>query len=107
MSWNKPDLVLIDGIDAFVDGGPATGKRVKGNLLLAGTDRVAIDAAGVAALKALGSNQTIMQTRIFDHVQIARAAEIGIGATCVEQIELVPATPESRPARDRVLAQLK
>jgi len=102
----QPDLVLIDGIDAFVDGGPATGKHVQGNLLLASTDRVAMDAAGVAALKTLGSNRAIMQTRIFDHEQIARAAEIGIGVTSVEQIELVPATKESRPIRDKVLAQL-
>jgi len=102
----QPDLVLIDGIDAFVDGGPATGKHVQGNLLLASTDRVAMDAAGVAALKTLGSNRAIMQTRIFDHEQIARAAEIGIGVTSVEQIELVPVTKESRPIRDKVLAQL-
>jgi uncharacterized protein (DUF362 family) len=102
----KPDLVLIDGIDAFVDGGPATGKRVNGNLLLAATDRVAIDAVGVAALKMLGSNQTIMQTRIFDHEQIARAAQIGIGVTSVEHIELIPATQESRSTRDKVLAKL-
>ena len=101
----KPDLVLIDGIDAFVDGGPATGQRVKGNLLLAATDRVAMDAVGVAALKMLGSNQTIMQTRIFDHAQIARAAEIGIGVGSVEQIELVPATQDSQPIRDKVIAQ--
>ncbi len=103
----RPDLVLIDGIDAFVDGGPATGKHVSGNLLLAATDRVAIDAVGVAALKTLGSNPTMMQTRIFDHEQIARAAEIGIGVTSVEQIEIVPATKDSRPAKDRILAQLK
>ena len=102
----QPDLVLIDGIDAFVDGGPATGKHAQGNLLLTSTDRVAIDAVGVAALKTLGSNQTIMQTRIFDHEQIARAAEIGIGVTSIEQIELVPATKESRLTRDRILAQL-
>ena len=102
----QPDLVLIDGIDAFVDGGPATGKHVHGNLLLASTDRVAIDAVGVASLKMLGSNQTIMQTRIFDHEQIARAAEIGVGVTSVEQIEIIAATKESRPTRDSVLAQL-
>ena len=67
-----------------------------GNLLLAATDRVAIDAVGVAALKYLGSNPTMMQTRIFDHDQIARAAEIGIGVTSVEQIEILPATKDSR-----------
>ena len=103
----KPDMILIDGIDAFVDGGPATGKRVHGNLLLAATDRVAMDAVGVAALKYLGSNQTIMQTRIFDHDQISRAAEIGIGVTSPEQIEIVPATRDSRLTRDNVFAQLK
>ncbi len=103
----QPDLVLIDGIDAFVDGGPATGKHVHGNLLLASTDRVAIDAVGVAALKTLGSNQTIMKTRIFDHEQIARAAEIGIGVTSVEQIEIISTTKESQATRDKVVAQLK
>ena len=36
-----PALVVLDGIDAFVDGGPATGKRAKGNVFLASTDRVA------------------------------------------------------------------
>jgi len=102
----QPDLLLIDGIDAFVDGGPATGKHVHGNLLLAATDRVAIDAVGVAALKFLGSNQTIMQTKIFEHEQIARAAEIGIGVTSVEQIEIVPASTASQPTREKVLAQL-
>ena len=29
----KPSLVVLDGIDAFVDGGPATGKRVRGRCL--------------------------------------------------------------------------
>lgn len=103
----KPDMILIDGIDAFVDGGPATGKRVKGNLLLAATDRVAMDAVGVAALKNLRSNQTIMQTKIFDHEQICRAAEIGIGVTSPEQVEIIPATEGSRPIRDKVFAQFK
>ena len=101
-----PDLLLMDGIDAFVDGGPATGKHVHGDLLLAATDRVAIDAVGVAALKTLGSNQTIMQTKIFEHEQIARAAEIGIGVTSVEQIEIVPASTASQPTREKVLVQL-
>jgi uncharacterized protein (DUF362 family) len=67
----KPHLIVLDGIDAFVDGGPMTGKRVKGNVFLAGTDRVAIDAVGVAVLKSLGSNDQIMRPKIFDQEQIA------------------------------------
>jgi len=36
----SPDLVILDGIDAFVDGGPMTGKRAKGNVFLCSSDRV-------------------------------------------------------------------
>jgi uncharacterized protein (DUF362 family) len=92
----KPDLVVLDGIDAFVDGGPMTGKRVKGNVFLAGTDRVAIDAVGVAVLKSLGSNDQIMRPKIFDQEQIARAAELGIGVCSASEIELVAVDDQSR-----------
>ena len=59
----SPDLVVLDGVDAFVDGGPAMGKRAKGNVFLASTDRVATDAAGLALLKVLGSNSAIWSER--------------------------------------------
>jgi uncharacterized protein (DUF362 family) len=98
-----PDLVVLDGIDAFVDGGPANGKRAKGNVFLAATDRVAIDAVGLAILQSLGSNAQIMNTKIFEQEQIARAVEIGIGATSPSEIEVVPANAESRKYRDRVV----
>jgi uncharacterized protein (DUF362 family) len=99
----KPDLVVLDGIDAFVDGGPATGKRAKGNAFLAATDRVAIDAVGLAILKSLGSNAQIMNTKIFDQKQIARAAEIGLGAASPSEIEVVAANAESQKYRDEVV----
>ena len=99
----KPDLVVLDGIDGFVDGGPATGKRAKGNVFLASRDRVAIDAVGVAILQTLGSNDQIMNTRIFKQEQIARAAEIGIGASSPSEIELLSANEESQKYRDRVV----
>jgi len=92
----KPHLVVMDGVEAFVDGGPATGKRVRGNVLWASADRVAADAVGVALLKHLGSNERIMGRRIFDQEQIARAAELGLGASSPEEIELVPADKKSR-----------
>jgi uncharacterized protein (DUF362 family) len=98
-----PALVVLDGIDAFVDGGPATGQRARGNVFLASTDRVAIDAVGVAILKSLGSNDQIMNTRIFDQEQIARAAELGLGASVPAEIEVVPADEQSREYRDRIV----
>ncbi|MFC1966279.1 DUF362 domain-containing protein [Chloroflexota bacterium] len=47
----SPDLIVLDGVEAFVDGGPANGKRVQAGIMLAGNDRVAIDAVGVAILR--------------------------------------------------------
>jgi len=99
----KPVLVVLDGIDAFVDGGPAMGKRAKGDVFLASTDRVAIDAVGVAVLKHLGSNEAIMGKKIFEQEQIARAVELGLGASSPSEIELVSVDTQSQSYCDRVL----
>jgi uncharacterized protein (DUF362 family) len=50
-------LIVLDGIEAFTDQGTMIGTRKRADVILAGTDRVAIDAVGVALLKSLGSNQ--------------------------------------------------
>ena len=102
----KPDLIVLDGIDAFVDGGPATGKHAKGNVFIASTDRVAIDAVGVAILKSLGSNGQIMKSKIFEQEQIARAAELGLGASSFSDIEVMPVDVRSREYSDRIKAIL-
>jgi len=101
-----PALVVLDGVDAFVDGGPASGKRAKGNIFLASSDRVAIDACGVAMLKLLGSNQAVMGRPIFEQEQIVRAVELGLGASSPASIELV-AGLESAALRDQVADVLK
>jgi uncharacterized protein (DUF362 family) len=98
----KPALVVLDGIDAFVDGGPATGKRAKGNVFLASKDRVAVDAVGVAILKSLGSNTSIMKRKIFEQEQIARAIELGLGATSPSDIELIAVDENSQAYKERV-----
>jgi uncharacterized protein (DUF362 family) len=98
----KPDIIVLDGMDAFVDGGPMTGKRAKGNVFLASTDRVAIDAVGVAILKWLGSNNQIMNPKIFEQEQIARAVEIGLGASSPSEIDVVAVDDQSREYRDQV-----
>lgn len=103
----QPALVILDGIDAFVDGGPMTGKRAKGEIFLASTDRVAIDATGVAVLKLLGSNVSIMKPRIFEHEQISRAASLGLGASSPSEIEVVASDEKSQDDRERVMEALK
>jgi len=91
-----PHVIVMDGIDVFVDGGPMTGKLVKAGVIVAGTDRVAIDAVGLAVLKHHGSNDAIMSKKIFEQEQIARAVEIGLGIKTPDQIEIVTADAASR-----------
>ena len=101
-----PALVVLDGIDVFVDGGPMNGKRANGNVFLAATDRVAIDAVGLAILKSLGSNDQIMKPKIFEQEQIARAVELGLGASSPSEIEVMLADDHSRKYRDQVVGIL-
>lgn len=103
----SPSLILLDGIEAFVDGGPADGKRKRANVILAGTDRIAIDAVGLAILKELGSNKTIMNRKIFEQEQIARAVELGLGISTPEEIEIVADDEESKGYAGRLMGVLK
>ena len=103
----KPALIVLDGIDVFVDGGPVTGSPAKGEVFLASTDRVAVDAVGVAILKLLGSNESIMKPKIFEQEQIARAVELGLGASSPSEIEVIPADQKSKDYRDRIIEVLK
>ncbi|MEW6456603.1 MAG: DUF362 domain-containing protein [Acidobacteriota bacterium] len=85
----KPSLIVLDGIEAFVDGGPMTGERKNANVFLAGIDRIAIDAVGLAILKELGSNRDIMERKIFEQEQISRAVELELGIKSPEQIKII------------------
>jgi len=92
----KPQLIILDGVEAFVDGGPSTGKRAEANVFIAGTDRVAVDMVGLAVLKELGSNEAIMSKKITEQEQIARAIELGLGISDPRAIELITSDEESR-----------
>ena len=104
----KPHFILMDGVDAFVDGGPSKGKLVTAGVIIGGTDRVAVDATGLAVLKQLGSNDAIMSTKIFEQEQIQRAVELGLGIGKPDQIEIVTGDAESRAYGDtlkKILAE--
>jgi uncharacterized protein (DUF362 family) len=98
----QPELIVLDGIEAFVDKGPMEGPRKTANVFLAGRDRVAVDAVGVAVLKELGSNPAIMETKIFEQEQIKRAAELGLGVGSPDQIEFVTADREGKLYADKL-----
>lgn len=98
----QPDFVVLDGVEAFVDGGPANGKRVDSQVVLAGTDRVAIDAVGIAILRYFGTTPAVSQGPIFQQEQIARAVELGLGIDSPDEIELVTDDPESAAYAEQV-----
>ena len=89
------DLVLMDGIKAFVDKGPEQGHVVEPNLLLMSNDRIAIDAVGVAVLRHYGTTNDISKGKIFELEQIKRAAELGIGVQSADKINIVGIDAES------------
>jgi uncharacterized protein (DUF362 family) len=91
----QPDLLILDGIEAFVDAGPERGTKVDAQVVLAGTDRIALDAVGVALLRYFGTTPAVSQGAIFDQEQIARAVALGLGVDRAERIELITGDPES------------
>jgi uncharacterized protein (DUF362 family) len=95
------DFVLMDAAKVFIDGGPDKGTEVEPSLMLAGRDRVAIDAAGVAILREFGA-LSLMKEPVFDMNQIRRAAELRVGAGSASAVKLVPLDEQSRGAADRI-----
>jgi uncharacterized protein (DUF362 family) len=87
----RPKLIILDGLEAFIDGGPMTGTLAHPGVILAGTDRIAVDAVGLAILKTLGTTEAIMSKKIFEQEQLARAGELGLGIRRPDEIEIVAA----------------
>jgi uncharacterized protein (DUF362 family) len=102
----KPALIVLDGLVAFVDQGPMTGPRKDAGVFLAGTDRVAVDAVGVAILKQLGSNDAIMKPAIFAQEQIARAVELGLGVSSAADIVITTPDAASEAYAEKIRAIL-
>jgi uncharacterized protein (DUF362 family) len=102
----RTDLIVMDAVEGFSTGGPDRGKLIKPCLMIAGTDRVAIDAVGVAVLRSFGTVPDVMNGRIFELEQIARAAELGIGIASAERITLVPLDTAGEAAAQKIQHQL-
>jgi uncharacterized protein (DUF362 family) len=83
------DLIIMDAIKAFVSHGPEKGKLVEPQLLLASSDRVALDAVGVAILREYGVSGTVNKGPVFEQAQLKKAAELKIGVENASDIELV------------------
>ena len=98
----KPDLIVMDGIEAFVTGGPDTGRKVKPGVILASTDPIAMDAVGVSILRLFGTTAEVSKGRVFEQEQIARAVELDLGITSPQQIQLVTSGEGSDELADQL-----
>jgi uncharacterized protein (DUF362 family) len=102
----RTDLIVMDATEGFSTGGPDKGKLIHPEVIIAGTDRVAIDAVGVALLRSYGTMRDVMEGRIFDQEQIARAAELGIGVASATDIRLFPLDKTAESVAGRIQVQL-
>ena len=102
-----PGLIVLDGVEAFREGGPAAGTRAASQVMLAGVDRVAVDAVGVAILRDLGTTAEVSRGSVFAQEQIARAVELGLGVSEPGQIEFLTDDPAGRDYADRLRVLLE
>ena len=97
-----PHLIVLDGVDAFLSGGPDTGGRALSEVVLAGTDRVAIDAVGVALLRYHGCQTEAARGKIYQQDQIKRAVQLGLGVDSPNKIEFLTTDAESAAYAARI-----
>jgi len=99
----KTNLIIMDGLIAFVDRGPMEGTRRDANVFISGTDKIAIDAIGVAILRILGTTPEVSKGSIFEQEQIKRAAELGVGIKSPDEIEFITDSKEA----EKLVVQIK
>lgn len=74
-----PALIIMDARKCFITGGPARGELREPGLILASTDRVAIDVEGIKTIQSFKGN-SLSKINPWQLSQIKGAVEIGIGA---------------------------
>jgi uncharacterized protein (DUF362 family) len=93
-------VALMDASKGFSTQGPERGNLIEPNLLLASSDRVALDMVGVALLRSYGTTPEVRQGRISEQEQIARAGELGVGINNPARIILEPLDQKSEKSTE-------
>ncbi len=55
----SPDLVIMDGRKCFINGGPSKGEVREPGLIMASTDRVAVDVEGIKVIQGFEGNSLV------------------------------------------------
>jgi uncharacterized protein (DUF362 family) len=98
----QPSIVLLDGVEAFVNGGPASGTKVRSNVILAGVDRIAVDVVAIGLLRFLGTTNEVSQGSVWELEQIKRGVELGLGVGKSEQIEFITHDANSQRIAEQI-----
>jgi uncharacterized protein (DUF362 family) len=85
----RPALIVLDAMQGFTTEGPDRGTLVSPGVIVAGTDRIAVDAVGVALLRHYGTTADVSRGTVFQQEQIARAVQLGLGVSAADQIQIV------------------
>ncbi|MDL5501849.1 MAG: DUF362 domain-containing protein, partial [Candidatus Methanoperedens sp.] len=101
-----PDIVIMDGISGFSKGGPDEGTLIEPGIMIASNDRIALDAVGVATLRIYGTTGEVERGNIFEQEQIARAVELGLGASGPDEMEIIAVNNEAREISDSIREKL-
>ncbi len=73
----RPDLIIMDGRKCFINQGPTKGELKEPNLILASTDRVALDIEGVKIIQSFPGN-SLARIKPEELPQIKAAREAGL-----------------------------
>lgn len=83
-----PDLLLLDARRCFVSGGPARGWVRRPGLLLASTDRVALDVEGLKTLSSYWAWNRLLRDP-WKHDQVRHAVARGVGISSPDEYDVV------------------
>lgn len=74
----NPDLIIMDARKCFINKGPSKGEVREPDLILASTDRVAIDVEGIRVIQGFQEN-SLKGIDPWELTQVKKAVELGIG----------------------------
>lgn len=75
----RPDLNIVDGTVAMIEGGPWEGTSAEIGLIIASGDRVAADIVGLGVIRSFGRWEMVTGREVWAQRQIRRALELGLG----------------------------
>lgn len=75
----RPDLNIVDGTVAMIEGGPWEGTPASTGLVIASGDRVAADAVGLGVIRSFGRWEPVTEKGVWEQRQLRHALLLGIG----------------------------